>query len=416
MRIRTKNNTHLSESVMNLTHQIIGPPASTTSSTVAYVNGPLTTGTYESMADVVVPGFKWKSAKGAVFNNPMSKSVVTKTATPGGFSFHNTGTGTSNFTDTYDGFYAIDRMGGQVGHAPYNVDLASLMKTAGTQAKGNIAAPTFEGTTFIGELQETIHFLHNPLKGYTEFLKKMRTRKNKFPLYKSKTVFDFVSDNWLSYRYAVRPLVYDAKKIGEAIGRKCIGEPKRKTARGFADASGSVPFSHDGNGYAANARRTGITNVHVNVRCGVLYEEQFRADVFGTHLTSLPSAIWEMIPYSFIADWFANIGDYVKAITPKYRVTELASWTAIKDERRTTSDCYIYSLDDTGDSILNAGHCQEHLTTTLTSRSPDIITGLAITQPTLQNALISGPASESVLNIKQVLDLVALAKQLNRAK
>jgi len=363
------------------------------------------------MTDMIVPGFKERSANGEVFNNPMSKEKWERTMTPGGFSFHNYGTGTQNFDDTYDGFYAIDRMGGVVGHAIVPMDISSLLTTAGTQAKGNIASPTFDGLTFVGELHETLHFFRNPLKGYVDFLKRMRSKKNSTLKYKSKTVFDFVSDQWLSYRYAVRPLVYDAQKIGEAVGRMSVGKPKRSTARGEAHTSGSQSFTIEGNGYAANARRTGVTNQTVDVRCGVLYEEHFSADVYGTHLQQIPTAMWELLPYSFIADWFFNIGDYVKAVTPKYRVRELASWTVIKDVKRTSSDCFIYSLDDAADTILNPGHCSESLVTETTSRTPGISIGLTAAPWARSLAGMLAP-----LDVSQITDLVAIARQLNRSR
>jgi hypothetical protein len=54
----------------------------------------------------------------------------------------------------------------------------------------------------------------------------------------------------------------------------------------------------------------------VKVRANILYEIDNRQH-FGLSFQEIPIAVWELLPYSFVADWFFNIGDYVQAITPK---------------------------------------------------------------------------------------------------
>jgi hypothetical protein len=37
--------------------------------------------------------------------------------------------------------------------------------------------------------------------------------------------------------------------------------------------------------------------------------------------------LWEFLPYSFVADWFVNAGDWLAAVVPKAKVKRLAEWT-----------------------------------------------------------------------------------------
>lgn len=56
------------------------------------------------------------------------------------------------------------------------------------------------------------------------------------------------------------------------------------------------------------------SEVSVRVRSSLFYQDRF--DVlqdFGVSLSDIPSTAWELIPASFVADYFANIGDFLDA-------------------------------------------------------------------------------------------------------
>jgi len=47
-------------------------------------------------------------------------------------------------------------------------------------------------------------------------------------------------------------------------------------------------------------------------------------------LLTLP---WELIPYSFVVDWFVNIGDFIGAMSPSLGWTQLGSCHVLKREK-----------------------------------------------------------------------------------
>jgi hypothetical protein len=282
--------------------------------------------------------------------------------TPGGFSFENAGTGPNNFIDTYDGYYAIDRKNGPSGHLPVSIDVQGLLTQASTQAASNVRAPIFDGLVFVAELNETMRFLRNPIGGWVRFLEYAKRQKRRNSRLDGTKVIDFISSNWLAYRYAVRPLVFDTINLIDAVNKTIEGqEPKRFTARGTASDAGSESYTGLSSSYAANVRLNTSTSRNVSVRAGILYESKAGADNFGTSLYRIPVALWEVVPFSFVVDWFINIGDYVGAISPKVGVKVLGSWTGVKDTQTSNTTSHVESLDDTGDTILNPGHCQEAL-------------------------------------------------------
>jgi hypothetical protein len=48
-------------------------------------------------------------------------------------------------------------------------------------------------------------------------------------------------------------------------------------------------------------------------------------------LTQPVEAIWELVPFSFIVDWFFNVGETLAAFTPNYGIESLASWYTVVD-------------------------------------------------------------------------------------
>jgi hypothetical protein len=113
-------------------------------------------------------------------------------------------------------------------------------------------------------------------------------------------------------------------------------------------------------------------------------------------------AAWELIPFSFVADWFVNIGPYVRAITPKVGVHSLGSWTTTKDEQVSDTSCFVKSLDDTDDVILNPGYCSEYFKTETLNRNPGAAIGITLREQTFVEGL----------SVAKIIDSVALIQQL----
>jgi len=403
-RTRTKGSVETTPTTMNRT-RFTASTGKFTFADVAYQNGPFNYGQTETMHDIVTSRYHERSSKGEVIVNPMVKTKWELTMVPGGFSFQNN-PGTSNdFTDTYDGFYSIDRKGGPNGHLPVDIALRELRVRAGTNAAAAVEEPTFESLTFLAELNETVKFLRNPVEGYVKWLRYMRNvKKSRHPAKHHYRLYDFIADNWLSYRYGVRPLIHDAQSLMKAMNES-DRRPKRRTARGFASDQNYDSASYISGTYSANVQVDTQTTRNVKVRAGILYEvtTTLENNKYGTSLSDILPAAWEAIPFSFVADWFANVGPYLRTVVPKIGVRSLGSWTVTEDERITNTTSYIESLDDTNDVILNPGHCTEVLRTTTKSRDPGVDVGLTFKSSNFNLAK---------LGVDRIDDLSALGRQL----
>jgi hypothetical protein len=60
------------------------------------------------------------------------------------------------------------------------------------------------------------------------------------------------------------------------------------------------------------------------------------ADQLGLDFKSLVTLPWELIPYSFVVDWFLNIGDFIGSLTPSPGYTQLGSCFVVEREQTTS--------------------------------------------------------------------------------
>nr|URG16529.1 MAG: maturation protein [Leviviridae sp.] len=381
-----------------------------TSGTDSYSFEACEMGTTRSMDDYVTASFREKVARGLVINSPMTKVETAYTVSIGARSYRvkKTGSQTHDMNKSWPRSpICISVRGGPLGHIGSNIDVGSLVKVAGTQAAANIDDAVFEGAIFAAELSETISFLRHPLKNWNDFLKAVRRTKRKGRFARALTVQEFIASNWLAYRYAVRPLVGDIQDAIAAV--KSIQEraPERRTARGTSSSSGSMSSTTVlGASGGQEFTYSSTTHTNIKVRAGVLYEHTRDPDTFGVAYHDLPVAIWEAVRFSFVIDWFANIGPWIEAITPKVGVNVLTSWTTVETSQRTEGFSY-WSKGGTegvyGPRIIGANaSTSENLSTESKTRSPGITVGL-----TFKPQPFSGS-----LGTKRILDSLALASAL----
>jgi hypothetical protein len=136
---------------------------------------------------------------------------------------------------------------------------------------------------------------------------------------------------WLAWRYGWGPMVMDIVSALKALNK--ARDNRRFMVRGFASAETS--FASDRN--VPNTHGTVTLRVDVshsrNVRAFVLYEVEpgLGALINDFGVLDFPSSAWELIPFSFVIDWFISVGDWVKALTPKIGVNILASGVSMTE-------------------------------------------------------------------------------------
>jgi len=306
---------------------------------------------HRTMTDVVTPGFHKLKAKGIIINNPMTsfyEKVYTplvqvnydctyyqqKACNPTRFVhlFDMSGSGNVSFDIVTGGNSWID--------VPTNdLDVQSLKDQAILKAWANIdRAEILAGASF-AEMNQTLSGLMYLFKKVHRILTVVKTKNAKFLKMKknSKNEFSFkeMSEVYLNARYNLRPLYYDIKAIIN-VWNKTLTKAMRQTFRSSLSetATSSDVLEYDWWGLAnwkwpVNLHRAATKKV--TVRAGVLTDcgPLSLHELLGGH--SLVETAWDLIPFSFVADWFFNIGDFISAWTPEMKIKPLASWVVTKE-------------------------------------------------------------------------------------
>lgn len=205
-----------------------------------------------------------------------------------------------------------------------NAALVSFVKRA--QAVTN----SFQGSVAVGELGETLRMIKNPAQGFRRGLddyldtvkKRARSRKTPGGRRPSKrSLRRMVADTWLEKAFGWDPLLNDVRTAAETLARR-KHEWRRETVKiraGGSDYSSTCVNPAQGLYAFLADLHWHQTRSEVNVKYyGVVKREVYNdytwdMDLFGFNPRSFVPTVWELIPYSFLVDYFTNIGDIINA-------------------------------------------------------------------------------------------------------
>lgn len=199
----------------------------------------------------------------------------------------------------------------------YNATNADKTARLKWLAKYREARTTFQGGTFFGELGETIRMLSSPAKALRQGITNYAlSAKKRAGLGKTlKQANRAVAETWLEYSYGFRPLVSDIQDAAKLLN----SQPDRYripiTATATEDVSVERIKDIYQNGhlrYITLLSRTGSVSVRYKgaVDAGFNHAPSF-AEQTGFNLSNFAPTVWNLIPYSFLVDYFTNIGKMI---------------------------------------------------------------------------------------------------------
>lgn len=176
------------------------------------------------------------------------------------------------------------------------------------------------GGVVIGELRETLKMLRAPAKAligkFGEYLGAVNKRSRGVRK-KSKSMKKVIADTWLEYSFGWVPFlndIEDAQKLYGAVGRK---ETYQSVTAGGTSSKivdpggwGTNTFGDDlktlDTGYSYEESHVRIKG---EVRVKAITNTQSVVHAAGLTFDQFVPTLWELLPWSFLADYFTNIGD-----------------------------------------------------------------------------------------------------------
>lgn len=154
-----------------------------------------------------------------------------------------------------------------------------------------------------------------PLGG---MLMSMRTRKFIDPVGVSNKIFNEACNRWLQYRYGIMPLALDITKVmGDWVHPKLSIPRRSESARIWVSRTKeSSDYIYTTSPCNFKFRVTKETGTFYSVKQWYkILEEPPMSYKLGVHPSQWINALWNGLPWSFVADWVVNIDDYLKATT-----------------------------------------------------------------------------------------------------
>lgn len=359
----------------------------------------------QTTTDVVTKGFRKLVEAGTIVNNPFGSSKAWFHCA--GYYLGEGWRGWLNGApDPSKGYERHEWTGGALfWNLPYAASPVISNDSSTYQAKLRAMASINKSDVMayvtVGEWHKT-KILHKQVgTALHDTVKSLYQRKPGFTLAK-------FANGWMTYRYALMPALYELEGAVKLFNRK-ISKNQRYTARAYGDMQTGTtsPLTHymaDSHGWMYTFKST--CTREVTYRAGILYEStQFGKILGGLGLTRPISSVYELTKFSWMLDWWVDIGTWLDAMEPNGSTNTLTAWYGIRDI--TTHNLELTGMAQTGGTAIDRMMSK---TRTITGVSRVRITEELSRDPFVPS-LPWVPPKGSGLNLFRCLDVVSLVVQ-----
>lgn len=300
-----------------------------------------TVGRREVMHDFVTSGFYRRRARGDVVFNDMYHEILeifpavgqdggvrdtfeqcAGTSNPFKNAWKTSGVGRSIFSSFLN--TSTTHIGGSISNAQISRAIAEAT-TECLAARARVDSNLYES---LAQMNKTLGVFHGILQNGLGLISSKRKL-----LQRAKDS----ANGYLAYRYGLKPLMTDIETViralNESVGRVRI------TSRGFSSAVETGPPSTVEKGIAGMQYVTFTSVVNETATIRAMSLDEIRASFLsnsGFHTKGLVTLPWELLPYSFVVDWFVNVSDFINSLVPVYGLTQLGSCLVTERSRDLT--------------------------------------------------------------------------------
>lgn len=190
-------------------------------------------------------------------------------------------------------------------------DVSNLKTRVYTQLMADVSSADFDLSTNLAEAKETVDmfktmiprlfdsyrnlrrtYVNVPKEAFKRGLSKRRFKKM------LKELPDEATSYWLLYRYGIMPAKYAVDDLQKAISRE---NPVFETIRAGDSDKLDLPQGWTGKAQA---------------KAHAVWKGKFSSSSPKRTSMWLPTTAYELVPFSFVADWFVNVGNLLQQLRP----------------------------------------------------------------------------------------------------
>lgn len=196
---------------------------------------------------------------------------------------------------------------------------------------------------------QTLSMLRRPFGSTRKLLKRCYQDARKSYRKTARSIAQANADAWLEYRYGMRPLFLDIKQglnMYSQAERRLMGCRKVVRSAESFSYNNTVNFTDLASAATFGIKSTGNIATIVSGRCdaGVIFTISGRdlsasiSEDLRLGVDSIAATGWELVPLSFVADWFVQVGPWLEAINLPPSVSVNGNWvTTIFRRNRVTT-------------------------------------------------------------------------------
>jgi hypothetical protein len=177
------------------------------------------------------------------------------------------------------------------------------------------------GGVVLGELRQTLGGIRNPASGLRKLVDIWLSRGRNLRANRRQSLSETtaaIGESWLEYSFHWKPLLADIDAGCRALaeintGQGLVSQSVKAVGESFSNASELISY-RTGAGML-QWREGSISKDHVivvyrgAVRARVQNPVLMKLELFGFTPDLFVPTVWELVPYSFLIDYFTNIGD-----------------------------------------------------------------------------------------------------------
>jgi hypothetical protein len=191
------------------------------------------------------------------------------------------------------------------------------------------AKNSWRGANFVAEIRETIHMLRHPVKSFYQHtwdfvgnVKGLKKISQKRPADYAK----HLGDAWLAYSFGVKPLIADINDATTAanslkakkdnLDQVIINGFGRETIiSNVLTAKAGYDSSYPGGGTKFDKiTKSDLTVKYHGAMAAQLNNTTTTLEHFGAGIFDVVPAVWEAVPWSFLVDYFTNVGEMIDSM------------------------------------------------------------------------------------------------------